>query len=102
MGDEEVGAYLTKTIAREIIVRSEEEWIPIEGQEVSIHDDLFGGFIQHRGTWSSRWSKGECELEITGYGPKPSDIQRKTWGILQPILDNLLMVAIESLPPAAA
>ena len=74
-------------------------WRPITGQDVSIHDDLFGGFIQHSGTWSSWWSKGECELEIMGYGPKPSDIQRRTWSLIQPILDELLMIAIESLPP---
>jgi hypothetical protein len=76
-------------------------WQPakwIDG-ESTVHA-VFGEYHQFKGTWSSRWigSRGEM-LNIVGTGLRPSEGQTDTWMMVSSKLDEVIAIALKSLPP---
>jgi hypothetical protein len=66
----------------------------------STADPVFGEYHLALNNWSSRWqnAKGDT-LTIIGSGHRPSKVQTDTWRQIGPRLDDIMRMAVLSLPP---
>ncbi len=74
-------------------------WTPMETGHNSISEQTFGYYLSFKHCWISDWSNGKSELRIGGTGDTPSEEQKRMWTSILPQFDQILELAIASLPP---
>ena len=78
---------------------SPHNWSPMVSGHKSISEQMFGYYQSFSHSWISDWSNGKSELRIFGSGNTPSEEQKRIWATILPQLDQIVELAIASLPP---